>query len=159
MNFSLMNLDLPDFSFLYEYGGMSVELIIWSLFIGIAIASASVIYIKQVLGSFVRILLEKKAFSPESAVSLEEAGFAKNIFVKNSLRKKGTLRKTIFSEDEKRFYIPEEKAPRAEYVYNKKGNGVVGIIITIFLFAVVAFLCAMIVPKMLELLNGIFGGA
>lgn len=156
---SIFGLDLPNFSFLYEYGGMPVELIIWSIFIGIVIASVAAIYVKLVLGSFVRALLAKKAVSPESALSLEESGFSKNFFLKASLRKKSTFRKTVFSEDEKSFYIPEEKTTRAEFMYDKKGNGVVVIVITILLFAIVAFLSAMILPWMLEIIRDIFSGS
>jgi len=154
----MAGLELPSFSFLYEYGGTSVELIVWSLFLGIVLASVGVMYNKQILGGFVRLLLARKALSPESALTLEEAGYGKNPFVRFSLRKKSTFRKIVASDDELHFYIPEEKALHASCMYEAKSNGLMGILIAIVMFAIVAFLSAMLLPLLLDLIGSMFGG-
>jgi len=131
---------------------------VWSLFLGIVLAGVGTVYNTQILGGFVRLLLERKALSPDSALTLEEAGYAKNHFVRFALRDKSTFRKIVASEDGKRFYIPEDKAIHASFRYEAKGNGLVGFAITVILFAVVAFLTSMLLPVLLDLLGSMFGG-
>lgn len=145
-----MNFRLPDFSFLYEYNGLSLDLIIWSLFVGVVLASIGIYYSKHVLGSLVNKLLDEKALSPESARTLEEIGFGKRPLIRFSLRKKSTFRKTVFSEDEKHYYIPLEKAEHAAFRYDRKGNTLFGIVMTVLIFAVVALLTSAFLPPILE---------
>jgi ABC-type amino acid transport system permease subunit len=87
-----MGLDLNSF---LTYKGMTLEIIVWSMFLGVIIGAFVILYNKSILGAFVRILLEAGANSPESAKTLEETGFSKNIFVKFSLYVKSTFRKII----------------------------------------------------------------
>ncbi len=87
-----MGLDLNSF---LTYKGMTLEIIVWSMFLGVIIGAFVILYNKSILGAFVRMLLETGANSPESAKTLEETGFSKNIFVKFSLQVKSTYRKII----------------------------------------------------------------
>jgi ABC-type amino acid transport system permease subunit len=87
-----MGLDLNSW---LTYKGMTLEIIIWSMFLGIVIGAVAIMYNKNVLGAFVRKLIEEKADSPESAKTLAETGFARNPFVKFSLSIRGTYRKII----------------------------------------------------------------
>lgn len=87
-----MGLDLNSF---LTYKGMTLEIIVWSMFLGIIIGAFVILYNKSVLGAFVRKLLETGANTPEDAKTLEETGFSKNIFVIFSLQIKSTYRKII----------------------------------------------------------------
>lgn len=53
-------------------GGFGLPLTIWSLYIGISIAIAASYLVKEKIGKFARLLLERKANSPETALTLEE---------------------------------------------------------------------------------------
>ncbi len=77
--------------------GMTLEIVVWSMFLGVMIGSFLIFFNKKVLGSFVRALIEAQAFSPETAKTLAETGFTKNFFVRTALRSRGTYRKIIQS--------------------------------------------------------------
>ena len=89
-----------NFSSLLRYEGMTLEIVIWSLFIGIVIGVFGSFYVKQILGAFVRKLLSENANSPQNAKSLEETGFGGNPFVINALDGTGSLRRLIRCADE-----------------------------------------------------------
>jgi ABC-type amino acid transport system permease subunit len=87
-----MGLDLNSW---LTYKGMTLEIIVWSMFLGIIIGAIVTLYNKSILGAFVRKLLETGSTTPENAKTLEETGFANNIFVKFSLQIRSTYRKII----------------------------------------------------------------
>lgn len=87
-----MGLDLNSW---LTYKGMTLEIIVWSMFLGVILGAFVILYNKSVLGSFVRKLLETGSNTPETAKTLEETGFSKNVFVKFSLRIRSTYRKII----------------------------------------------------------------
>ncbi len=74
---------------------ISLPTLIFSLFIGIIIASALAIFNKGVLGDFVRAIAREDATSPEKAKTLAELGFMKNSAVRSSLKKRGSLRHAV----------------------------------------------------------------
>lgn len=84
-----------DWNSLLIYKGMTLELVVWSMFAGITIAVLVILYNKNVLGPFVRFLTEKGAVGPENAVSLKEAGASKNAFVRFALSRRSTYSKII----------------------------------------------------------------
>lgn len=74
---------------------MTLDIVIWSMFLGIVGGAFYSFYIKSVLGAFVRRLLTDGALSPETARGLDETGFAGNIFVRRALREGGAIRKVV----------------------------------------------------------------
>ncbi len=74
---------------------ISLPTLIFSLFIGVLIASVLAIFNKGVLGDFVRAIAREDATSPEKAKTLAELGFLKNSAVRSALKKKGALRHTV----------------------------------------------------------------
>jgi hypothetical protein len=105
------------------------------------------------LGGIVRRILEKKALSPDTALTLNELGInPKNIFVKFALRKNSTFRKIVLApeDDETRFYIPEARRIREEIRFRKKGNGVIGVLIAIIVFSLMAFVLLTVIPWLLN---------
>ena len=80
---------------------MTVSLAIWCIAIGMIVAIFFVYYNRTILGGFVRTLIESGALSRDDAMTLTEAGYEKNFFVKNALKKGGMFRKIVFEiEDE-----------------------------------------------------------
>ena len=148
-----------DFSFLTEYKGLNLDMILISFVIGIIIASGAIVYHQMFLGSIVRTIISKKALSPEGALTIEELGFnPKNIFVKFALRNNSTFRKTVLATGDsvKRFYIPEERRIREEIKFRKKGNSAAGIIFATILFVAVAFVLLTVIPWFVDEIKSIF---
>ena len=162
--------------FLQSYSGMSLELVVWSLFIGVLIASGMSFYNKWILGSFVRRLLADKAETPGSGKTLEEAGFGKNFLVKRALRSNLTLRRvvafslavgaptkidtetgepllTVENIDSARFFVPAEKNFRADMMYNQKRNDIFLILLSLLAFFIAAFLSLTIIPDLVGMFS------
>ncbi|MDD4772746.1 MAG: hypothetical protein PHZ09_03985 [Eubacteriales bacterium] len=169
-----MGLDLNS---LLTYKGMTLEIIVWSMFLGIIVGAFVVLYNKNVLGAFIRKLLQTGANTPENAKTLQETGFSKNVFVKFSLMKKGTYRKIIHASalngaaeiadnesghrtrkvrtklSELKFYIPDEMTGRADSIYNDNGTSLLIVLITIAMFLAVAILSFTVVPGLIQMLQ------
>ena len=149
----------PDFSYLSEYQGLSLTMIVTSLFIGVIIASIAMLYHQLFLGGIVSRIIEKKAFSEESALSVEELGYnPKNPFIKLALRKNSTFTKTVHQTDTHipKYYIPEDIRMREEIKYRKEGNSVFGILLTILVFLVVAYISLTVIPYFTDAIKHIF---
>jgi len=130
--------------------------ILWPLIAGVVIAACAVFFHKQTIGKFVKKLLTEKADTPETAKSLSDLGFEKNKLVKWALRPDTTLRKIIFSAENAeenapaRYYIPEDKAYRAEVTYNPDGASLLAMMAAIVVFILLAFLMALI-PDLIQM--------
>ena len=150
-----------DFSFFVKQGytKMDLNVILISIFIGIIIASIAIVYRRYVLGNIVKTLIENKAFSQDSAITLEKMGY-KNVFMKYALRDKSTFKKTVHrTVDEKgtkRYFIPEEIYMREEIKYCKKNTNVFGVIIAAVLFLVVFYLLVNVVPWVIDGVKDVF---
>jgi hypothetical protein len=136
--------------------GMSLELVIWSLFVGIVLGSFGIWYSKRVLGTLVKALLAAKADSELTAKSMAELGIKNNVLYKLSLRKNGTYRKIVHIAGSDKYYIPESMAFRADAVYNKRGTTIVGALVTILSFFIMALLLFTIIPDLLQMLENVF---
>lgn len=144
-----------DFSFFVTEGYKKADLniILISIFIGIIAASIAIVYRRYVLGNIVKRIVEKKAFSEESAITLDEMGY-KNIFMKFALRDGSTFKKTVHRVKTEgqaaRYFIPEEIYMREEIKYVKKNTNVVGIIIGAILFFIAFYLLVNYVPWIID---------
>ena len=72
--------------YLIYKGEIPLPVIIWSIFIGIFIASIVTYIIKNKFGAFVRALIERKADSPETALSVSDLGMHGKLFVRIGLK-------------------------------------------------------------------------
>ncbi len=150
---------LPDFSYFVDYQRSSLTMIVSSFLIGIIIASAAALYRQLFLGSIVRNIIKKKAFSEDTALTLEELGYnPKNIFYKFAFRTNSTFKKTVHrtAEQPARYYIPEIIKDREEIRYRKKGNDFLGIILAVIVFAAVALVSLTLIPWFKDALSNIF---
>ena len=89
---------------------ISLEMIVWSLCVGLAIGAVASYINRRVVGGFVRRLLKDSVHTPEGAVTLEQLGYQRNFFVRRALRDGTALRRIAVLEN------PEEmvqKAPSA----------------------------------------------
>ncbi len=152
----------------------SLNLIIFALFVGACLAGFATVYHRRTIGELVRYLLDNEAFSPETAKSLRDAEQDLNIFVRMNIRNNVAFQRIIATvgdanHDEhgnKRkladvpLYIKPEARMRAEEMYGYRtaeDANMWMVLLSIAIFAVVAYISSFIVPKLIEMFNGAFG--
>ena len=145
--------------------------VILAFCIGILLASLYTLYQKLVPGGIVRAILKAQAHTPEAAKTLAELGLDKNPLYGFELRHNAMLNKTVArataqdkdapeaerDEDDakERLYIPEELKYRAELRFDKKGNGVAGLVLTAVLTVALAILLIKLMPAVLSMVDGL----
>ena len=159
---------------LISYPGYAknVYVIIICLFIGVAAAALVSLYHKFVLGSFVRFLLDSGAKDEESAIRLDSTKFNKNFFVRRAIMNgrtyasvlrqitpenapggKLTYRQRAEALSATSFYIPEDLSFRADNIFSKRGTSVGSALFGVLLFVIVAGVCLLIVPAIVEMFS------
>ena len=139
----------------------TVRNILIGLVIGTILASAAACYTKAVHGKFVRELLKRECFTPETAISLRTCGFFCNPSIRRDLTRGGALAKIVRCTEpidadqapdflNAKFYIPEDDKYRAEFRYTNKGSTVPYLILT----AAVCIAGAVLILKGLPTLLG-----
>ena len=93
---------------------VSLKNILVGLTIGLILASFITIYNKKYIGGFVRKMLNEECFSKESAKTLEELGYLKNIGVRQSIKTDKPLSRWIRCVEEDEFN-EEMSKKHAEY--------------------------------------------
>ncbi len=171
---------------LYDYVNIfypteSLEVVVWGLFIGFAVASLMAVYNKGLIGGFVKAILSNECFDEASAKTITELGYGTDRFVKSALRtntvllrfvsrvdapdengnpvvpKKSRGGHDIIDFETARFYIPEELKYRAEVRYSRRGTNIISLIVTIIILAAAAFGVLFLVPELLQLLDNYIG--
>ena len=149
---------------------MTLNIVLWSLFIGFLLGIGGTVYNKVILGSFVRALLDGGITSADKAMTLGELGHTNNIFVKFALRRGSTFRRILHTADDSheadsrisldkaRFYIPEENLVRAEKVYGKLGASIFSILVSILALLITTLAALIIVPDLTQLVANFVSG-
>ncbi len=144
----------------------TLNIIVWSLFIGFIIAIGATLYNKLVLGRVIRLLIEKNAHTPESACTADEIG-AGNPLVRFALRRTSSLRRvvrtTLDTDKEQakldaeniKFYVPSECLRRAEIVYGRPEASVFSVLLAIVAFLILAMVAFLIIPDISQLFSNI----
>lgn len=165
---------------------LTLEWIVWAIFVGILLGAAASVYQKQVIGAFVRLLIKQGATEPARAQTLSELGQSQNWFIRWALREEGTLRKLVHLDQEPteipkeavhpirrffsskdtfyektdmknaRFYIPQDLVTRAEIRYEKKGTDLFSLLITALVFLVVVYLSLEFIPDLIGMYSSFF---
>lgn len=144
----------------------TVRNIIIGMLFGMIIAACLSAYNKNVYGKFIRELIKRESFSPESALTLQDCGVFRSPSVRGDLLRGGSLAKLTRCvqrdelEEEKRgefrpdfltakFYIPEDLKYRAEFRYDKKGFGKMSLVLTVAASVLTAYLLCRFLPALL----------
>ncbi len=142
----------------------TLNIIVWSLFIGFIIAIFATLYNKFVIGKAVRALLKKEVHSEENAKTLAELE-CDNPFVRFALRRNASLRRIVYlsgdTEEEQqkydrssaKLYIPEERIHRAEVTYGTKDITVGTVLLSIVACVAVAILALIFIPELVTMLS------
>ena len=151
-----------------------INKIIPALIWGIIIASVATFYCRRIVGAFVRTLIEKEALSPETSVTLFDAGGFRSTVLRRELCRGALLRKVVFCREEQafldekgkdaaykidftkdHFYIPEDLKYRAENRFNPKGSGWQSVVLTVVLVPLVVGLLCRFMPNILQLVDAL----
>ncbi len=156
--------------------GIPLETMIFVMFLGICCAAFSAYFHKKFIGDVVRDLIEVKAHSESTAVSLEELGYTMvgKAVLAHSLKKTGSLRRfveAVGEEEEEeteeslffgkkkasavKYYLPYEKYEEAGHRYDDKGTTFAAVVICTVVFAVVALVCTAVIPLLQNLALGV----
>ena len=132
-----------------------IRFVLWAFMIGVSVAALYVFFVRKKLGGFVRKLLQNNAFTPESALSMEELGEKPSFFLRRTLRIGSVFSRTVLCEND-RYYIPEECVQKAESKYKANTGGVVILLVAIALFAIVTLVCVYVFPALAQSIVGLF---
>ncbi len=142
----------------------TLNIVIWSLYIGFVLGIIITLYNRFVLGGMIQKLVERKAHTEGGALTMSEIGCA-TPFLKLALRNGGTFRrivKMVGDTDEARsktdfksarFYIPEDNVHRAEVIYGRNEASFASVLLALLALLVVAFLSFKIVPNLIGMLS------
>ena len=154
---------MGSFSSLWTDTVTTLDKVVWSIFIGIVIASLMLWYNRRVVGAVVRVLNRDRIHSPQKAKTLGEMGL-NNRFIRNALKRSDSvLRKTVYTEctkkkltekdfDEVKFYIPEELRHKSHYKYLSNNTTLPIILIFIVVMFILALLCIKYIPELLDMI-------
>ena len=142
----------------------TLNIIVWSLFIGFILAIFATLYNKFVIGKLVRALLKKEVHSESTALCADEVN-CDNPFIRFSLRKNSSLRRIVYisgdtdAEQQKydrsasKLYIPVEKIHRAALTYGKNDITVGTVLLSIAACVAVAILALIFIPELVIMLS------
>lgn len=147
----------------------TLNIIVWSLFIGFMLAIGVTVYNRLMIGPMVRKLIERKAFCENTAVSAVEAGCT-NPFVRFAMRRNSSLRRIVRikgDSDEKQssvpmsgayLYIPDDKLHRAETLYGNSGMSAGSVLLAVLAFFIIAVVSFIVVPDLITMLSNFIDG-
>ena len=97
---------MPNLSELLIYNGeVPLSIILWSIFTGVFIAAIASFIIKVKFGAFMQALLDKKASSPETAMTLADTGIKAGFFVKMGLKSHASYKNLMVAiTDDGKYY-------------------------------------------------------
>lgn len=97
---------MPNLSELLIYNGeVPLSIILWSIFIGVFIAAIASFIIKVKFGAFMQALLDNKASSPETAMTLADTGITAGFFVKMGLKSHASYKNLMVAiTDDGKYY-------------------------------------------------------
>ena len=133
-----------------------LTLLVYGICGGIVLAALYTLYQKSVPGALVRALLRANALSPEAALPLSQLDVPLKGLLRFELKHNLVLQKTVLQTGEGSeacYYIPEEQKYRAEGRFEKKGNGVISLILTVGLAFILATLLFIIIPVILSVIG------
>lgn len=152
----------------------SLNLIIFALFVGACLAGFATVYHRRTIGALVRYLLENEAFSPDRAITLRQAEQDLNIFVRMNITRNVAFQRIVNMVDVPKtdengkkislsdipLYINPKERTRAEEMYSAKTSEDANmwmVLLSILIFAVVAYISSYIVPDLISMASSLFG--
>lgn len=171
---------------MYELGElnplMSLEVIVWCLCGGLILGALGSYFTRRDASLLIHKMIGDEIFTPDRALTLEEAGFAANLPLEMALRTGKPLRRLLVCVNEEdfprkkcsflrrfftgerevvltdlktaRFYLPEEMKYRAETRYNVKNVTPLDLLLSVIILIAAGFVAIYAAPKLVDLLGG-----
>ena len=162
----------------------SFKWLVLGIYFGLVIASVVMFFNKTVLGGFIRTLDKNGCLSDEKALALDELGYAKNIFIKLSLKYGNTLRRVVsytaidadnstrvggnlkesgiagsrLDFDRVKFYLPSEKRDAAVQRFDGKGSRWINILAVTVIGIIVVVIIFKLAPFLVGLAENTLAG-
>ena len=146
---------------------ISLEMIVWSLCVGLCLGAVMSYLNNRVIGGYARYLLKNGICDAERAQTLTEAGYGKNLFLRSALRDGKPLRRLVRFVGEEdtvkvdpkatKIYIPEEYRITAELRYEERGNSLPNLILSVLLLIALALVVLFVMPELLQLVDNFLG--
>ena len=137
-------------------GDVTVASIVWPLMIGAFIAVVIGISNKLLVGKLVKSLLKAEATCPENAKTLKELGLNEKGFLRYALRDGSTLSVLINKAENGGYFIPSDKAFRAENTYVSDRTTYLTMIIAAVIFIAAGIGLNNIIPKLVDYALNVF---
>ena len=136
---------------------MKPDIVVWSFGIGIWLCNFYIYYNRVILGKFIRFLMKQCAFDEQSALTLEESGFANNHMLVGALKKgSATLYGVVHVTEEKAYYIPEEKKKKADKMFASEGTSLVIAIAASIVILLASYAVALALPWVISVVENVF---
>lgn len=147
----------------------TLNIIIWSLFIGFMIAIGVTLYNKFVVGRVVRALISREAHSDDTALTAKDVECA-SVFIRLALRRGSSLRRIVHmvgdreecradtAFDSAKFYVPHDQIHRAKVIYGEVDASLPTILLSVFAFLLLAVVAFVVVPDLIQLLANFISG-
>lgn len=148
----------------------SLEILLWSIYIGITLGVLLSILYRVYTGSFIHAVVEAGALDEEHAVSLAELNFRGKWYIKRLLRPEDTLGRIFMriggdagdtKHPEKidfasaRFYLPEDRRIGAETRFVVEKRPVRTFILAAVVLFAVFFAATVFLPELLQMLDNL----
>lgn len=143
----------------------SLDVLVWGIYAGIVIGATVATLDKLYCGRMVKALIEKRAQTSETAVTLNALDIKGKWYLRRALREGKPLRKMLGNgviEDKKKtaeipFFLPEENRIKAETRYENGRRPIFTLILAIFAMLAVVFFVLFAVPELLTMLDNLVG--
>ncbi len=153
-------------------GSNSLSFVVFTMFLGAAVACAVMLYHIKIPGKMVRALSKAGANSPEKAIGAAECGITSERLLRFILSEGSALSKYVRilpTETVKKgkkelsvlksakFYLEEETRVRAELRYDGRNANLLTVTVGVLLLAVLAFAAVAIIPDLVQMLKNFIG--
>ncbi len=139
----------------------TLNIIVWSLFIGFTIGIGITVYNRLVLAPLINGLIENKAHSEKDALTIKDVSHT-NPFIRFALRKSSSLRRVVKmsgdtdtsrsseKSDTASFYIPKENIKRAQML-SGNGTSLVSVLLSVLVFFAIALIAFIVIPDLISM--------
>ncbi len=136
-------------------GITSAETLIWCVAIGAALASVYAFYTKSVIGKIIRRLDSAKAYTKESAKTLDELGC--NSFLCRFALREGSLQDgAVSSMEDGKFFMLEAQREKLLAKCGTTDTSALSLGLVLLVIAVIGAIAAAVYPSVAGLLGGLF---
>lgn len=150
------------------YNGMTLEIVVWSLFIGICAGIFGTLVVKKTVGGLVKQLIDGGADSPDNARTMAEVGCRSGLLLLHALRDGSTLRRLVNCTGDPdarhrraelaglKWYIAGENRVKAQELYEARGGSVFVALIAVLAFFIAAAVSFTVIPDLVQMASNVF---